>query len=112
MSSVRPKLKLETPKFVTAWDVRTGRPVYRALDGTWVLDTEDAAVFIGEAGEAALAAAKAEEGLILDAYVMEATADGEVGGRETLRETIRASGPTVRLDLGPQAEPRQLEAAQ
>ncbi|HBJ91741.1 MAG TPA: DUF2849 domain-containing protein, partial [Hyphomonadaceae bacterium] len=36
---------------------------------------------------------------ILDPYVMEVTEDGEVTGRETLRETIRATGPTTHTEF-------------
>ncbi len=104
MSSVRPTLKPDTPKLVTAWDARTGRTVYRAADGAWLPQPTGAAVVTGEAAEAALAAAKTEEAVILDPYLMEATADGAIAGREALRETIRTRGPTTRRDLGKQAE--------
>ena len=103
MSSVRPNLKPDTPKAVTSWDVRTGRVVYRTAEDGWSFDVADAAVLTGEAAEAALAAAKAEEHLILDPYFMEVGPEGGVAGRETVRETIRAAGPTVRPDLGRQA---------
>ncbi len=103
MSSVRPNLKPETPKVITAWDVRTGRSVYRAADGAWLDDIAGAAVLTGDAAEAALAAAKGDERKILDPYVMEVSTAGAVAGRETLRETIRTQGPTFRRDLGKQA---------
>ncbi len=103
MSSVRPKLAPETPKAVTSWDVRTGRVVYWTADGGWSHDIAQAAVLTGEAAEAALAAAKRQETQIVDPYFMEVGAEGGVAGRETVRETIRAAGPTSRRDLGRQA---------
>jgi hypothetical protein len=45
----------------------------------------------------------AESATIASAYLIEAEAAGPVG-REALRETIRRNGPTVRRDLGKQAE--------
>jgi hypothetical protein len=104
MSSVRPILKPETPKAVTAWDVRTGRVVYRTTDGAWSHDLAEAAALTGAAADAALAAAKREEAVITDPYVMEVKPEGGgVAGRETVRETIRSLGPTSRRDLGRQA---------
>lgn len=95
MSSVRPKLKPDTAKVVTAWDVRSGATVYRTADGQWSENFSAAAIHFGDEAEAALQAAKAEETLILDPYHMEVAPDGSVSGRETIRETIRATGPTI-----------------
>ena len=103
MTSVRPNLKPDTPKAVTSWDVRTGRVVYWTAKGQWSHDVADAAALTGEAAEAALAAAKAQEALAVDPYFMEVASDGAIAGRETVRETIRAQGPTSRTDLGRQA---------
>ncbi len=99
MTSVRPKLSAETPKVVTAWDVLTGATVYRTEDGKWSNYVEDAVILMGEAAETALQNARSEESLILDPYVMEVSGDGQVSGRETLRETIRAVGPTTHPDF-------------
>ncbi|MFC6197116.1 DUF2849 domain-containing protein [Ponticaulis profundi] len=95
MTSVRPKLSPDTPKVITAWDVRTGVTVYRTSRPDWSESLSDAAILKGEDAESALAAAKEEETLVLDPYVMEVTEDGAVNGRETLRESIRARGPTT-----------------
>lgn len=95
MTSVRPKLKPETPKTVTAWETASGKVVWIRADLTWTQDPAEIGVFTGEAAEAALAAAQAQEGDITDPYFMEVTEDGKVAGRETLRESIRANGPTV-----------------
>lgn len=90
MTSVRPKLKPETPKSVTAWDTATGRTVWLTADGAWTEDLAQLGVFTGDAAEAALAAAMKQEGLVTDPYFMEVTADGAITGRETLRESLRA----------------------
>jgi len=90
MTSVRPKLKPETPKSVTAWETATGRTVWLKADGSWTDDIAQLGVFTGEAAEAALAAALKQEGAVTDPYFMEVTAEGEITGRETLRESLRA----------------------
>tara|TARA_Y100000052_G_C2955303_1_gene89658 strand:+ start:968 stop:1303 length:336 start_codon:yes stop_codon:yes gene_type:complete len=95
MSSVRPKLGPDTPKVVTAWDVETGATVYRTAEGQWSETLASAAVLKGDEATTALEAAAKEETRILDPYVMEVTESGDVSGRETLRETIRAVGPTI-----------------
>lgn len=90
MTSVRPKLKPETPKSVTAWDTATGRSVWLTADGAWTEDVTSLGVFTGDAAEAALASALKQEGLVTDPYFMEVTGDGQITGRETLRESLRA----------------------
>ncbi len=95
MTSVRPKLKPDTPKTVTAWKTETGENVWMTKTGGWSTDPADIGVFSGEAAEEALAKAKTQEGTITDPYFMEVTEDGKITGRETLRENIRAKGPTV-----------------
>ncbi|MCR9271322.1 MAG: DUF2849 domain-containing protein [Hyphomonadaceae bacterium] len=95
MTSVRPKLKPETPKTVTAWNTATGNVVWLRADETWTEDASELGVFTGEAADAALEKAKTQEGAITDPYFMEVTVDGKVAGRESLRESIRANGPTV-----------------
>ena len=94
MTSVRPKLKAEQPKAVTAWETVTGDVVWMRADGTWTKDIAELGAFTGEAAEAALAAAVADEAYVTDPYFMQVTTDGEIDGRETLRERIRATGPT------------------
>jgi len=95
MTSVRPKLKPDTPKTVTAWKTETGKNVWMTKDGDWTEDPSEIGVFTGEAAEEALATAKSQEGVVTDPYFMEVTAEGQIAGRETLRESIRANGPTV-----------------
>ncbi len=95
MTSVRPKLKPDTPKAVTAWETASGQTVYMTADGKWTQDADKIGAFIGDEAEARLADAQSQEGVVTDPYFMEVTADGDITGRETLRETIRAKGPTV-----------------
>ena len=94
MTSVRPKLKPETPKAVTAWSTETGDTVWMTADGGWSRDAADLAVFTGTDAEDKLAKAFASEAVVTDPYFMEVTETGEIAGRETLRERIRALGPT------------------
>lgn len=95
MTSVRPKLKAQTPKTVTAWKTGSGQNVWMTAHGEWSTDPEKLGVFTGERAEAALRAAQSQEGEITDPYFMEVTSEGAISGRETLRESIRATGPTV-----------------
>ena len=94
MTSVRPKLKPEQPKGVTAWETTTGDVVWMRADGSWTKDPSEIGAFVGETADARLAEAAAAEGVVTDPYFMQVTADGEIDGRETLRERIRAFGPT------------------
>lgn len=91
MTSVRPKLKPETPKAVTAWATATGRSVWLSAEGSWTEDARRLGVFMGAEAEARLAAANRQEGLVTDPYFMEVTHTGEITGRETLRESMRAA---------------------
>ncbi len=95
MTSVRPKLKPQTPKAVTAWETLTGAVVYMTADGAWTRDPAGLCVFAGEAAQSALASAMSEEGTVTDPYLMEVTEDGVITGRETIRERIRANGPSI-----------------
>jgi len=95
MTSVRPKLKPETPKAITAWQTQTGRNVWMTAEREWSTDPANIGAFTGDAAEDALAFAQTQEGEVTDPYFMQVTTDGKIDGRETLRETIRAKGPTV-----------------
>lgn len=103
MTSVRPKLKPDTPKMLTAWDTKTGRTVYWSGEGNWSDNIKDGLVLKGEVGDAAMAFASGQEAIIFDPYFMEVTEEGGVTGRETIRENIRVHGPSYRKDLGRQA---------
>jgi Protein of unknown function (DUF2849) len=101
MSSVRPKLKPETPKAVTGWETATGRSVWMTPDGAWTEDAARLGVFSGEDAEARLAAALKQESIVTDPYFMEVSATGAITGRETLRESMRAN--EAALTMGPKA---------
>jgi hypothetical protein len=50
-----------------------------------------------------LAWASTDQTRATDPYFMQVTPDGKVAGRETIRETIRATGPTTHRHFGKQA---------
>ncbi|MBI1340230.1 DUF2849 domain-containing protein [bacterium] len=103
MSSARPRLAPETPKMVTAWDTATGRTVYMTPSREWSVNIADGAVLVGAAADDALAFAASDEGRATDPYVMQVSPLGEIDGREIIRETIRAVGPTNHPMFGKQA---------
>ncbi|MBI1250239.1 MAG: DUF2849 domain-containing protein [Alphaproteobacteria bacterium] len=88
-------------KLITAHDLRTGEVVYLAPAGAWTSDLDAAARLNDD--EAALAVKAVDATRVVNAYLVEADADGALAQRVRLRESIRAAGPTVRLDLGKQA---------
>ena len=103
MSSERPKLAPDTPKVITAWTSASGRSVYLTKARDWSEDLADAEVFTGAGALDILAWAAKDQTRVADPYFMQVTPDGKVAGRETLRETIRARGPTTHLNFGKQA---------
>jgi hypothetical protein len=103
MSSERPKLAPETPKAITAWVSASGRSVYLTKARGWSEDLADAEVFTGPAANDVLAWAAKDQRRVADPYFMQVTAEGKVAGRETLRESIRAAGPTTNRSFGKQA---------
>lgn len=103
MSSERPKLAPETPKVITAWLSATGRVVYLTKDRNWSEDVADAEVLTGPGANDILAWASKDQTRATDPYFMQVTPDGKVAGRETIRETIRAKGPTNHPMFGKQA---------
>lgn len=92
-------------KIVTAHDLPTGEVVYWTPAGSWAKRIEDAAPIDDEAADAELARAKAQATIVTNAYLVSIESPGKPAAREYLREIIRARGPTVRVDLGKQAEP-------
>lgn len=88
-----------------------GRVVFALRQGeqvSWVAMLGEASIAEdGEPADALLAAAEAEcvaRNEVMDAYLIEVVAEGD-GYRPTkYREYIRAVGPTIREDLGKQAE--------
>jgi hypothetical protein len=90
-------------KAVTANRLSDGAVVWLARDGALVDRFEAAALYTDEEAIEALARVTAQETAIANAYLIDADASGPAG-REALRENIRRNGPTVRRDLGKQAE--------
>jgi hypothetical protein len=73
--------------------------VYRRADGTWSRDLQEAGLLNDEPSAKAIvtAAVANEQRLITDPYVIEVFAkDGTIDAL-SMRERIRASGPTVRI---------------
>ncbi len=90
-------------KAVTANLLGDGAVVWLGRDGALVDRFEAAALFEKEDADAALARVAAQTTVVASAYLIDADASGPIG-REALREAIRRNGPTVRRDLGKQAE--------
>ncbi|MEO1135024.1 MAG: DUF2849 domain-containing protein [Pseudomonadota bacterium] len=90
-------------KAVTANRLDDGAVVFLAEDDGWTAELCQAARFSDEDAKLGLDAARARTGEIADAYLVTVDENGDLVGRETLRESIRKSGPTVRTDLGYQA---------
>ncbi len=90
-------------KAVTANRLSDGAVVYLGDDDRWTSELSAAARFTDEDAKPVLAAAQSRVTEIADSYLVEVDDDGALQGRESLRETIRLSGPSVRLDLGYQA---------
>lgn len=103
MSSERPKLGPDIPKVITAWIPATGRVVYLTKDRNWSEELADAEVLSGAGAIDILAWASKDQTRATDPYFMQVTPDRKIAGRETIRETIRAKGPTNHPMFGKQA---------
>jgi hypothetical protein len=94
-------------EIVTANRLADGVVVFQDAEGGWVEDFARAAV---QTDAAALKAALAQAGeavaqsLIVDPYSVAVEWRNGHYAPKALREAIRASGPTVRRDLGKQAQ--------
>jgi hypothetical protein len=87
-------------KAVTANRLDDGAVVYLGDDDRWTPQQDEAARFADDDAKSVLAAAQSRVKEIADAYLVDVDESGALTGRETLRETIRRAGPTVRADLG------------
>ncbi len=103
MSSERPRLGPDIPKVITAWISATGRVVYLTKDRSWSEDLAAAEVLTGIEANDILVWASNDQTRVADPYFMQVTPEGEIAGRETIRETIRARGPTTHPMFGKQA---------
>ncbi|HAH09911.1 MAG TPA: DUF2849 domain-containing protein [Alphaproteobacteria bacterium] len=91
---------------LTANRLADGAVVYLTAVGGWsehlaeasVLASKDAATSAEAQGQAAI-----EARLVVGVYLMDVLGDGAAPRPRSMREIIRAAGPSVRLDLGKQA---------
>jgi hypothetical protein len=92
---------------VTANRLIDGIVLFQDSAGGWAEDFARAAVYPdAEATKAALVLAKADEArdLIVEPYAVVVELRNGHYAPKALRELIRATGPTIRLDLGKQAQ--------
>ncbi len=85
---------------VTANLLATGRVVFLAADGAWVATLAEAVVYgDAAAAEAGLAAAqrREERPVVVEPFIIGTDAKAEGRPAMTLRDTIRANGPTIRF---------------
>ncbi len=99
--------KISGPQILTANHLLSGEVVFWTGDG-WSPDYRDAEVF-PEAAEqqAALKMAEAASDVVVGAYLAAVAADDPTPTH--FREAIRTRGPTVRTDLGKQAQAQALQ---
>ena len=90
-------------KAITANRLSDGVVVYVGAGEALVDRFNDAQLYSPDEAESVLTRLLNRKEAIASAYLIDAEAAGP-SGRSALRETIRRKGPTVRLDLGKQAE--------
>jgi hypothetical protein len=93
-------------QIVTANRLKDGLVVYLGANDVWVARIENAEVAQGKDAAAALLAraeAPAQKTRVVGPYLMDVTLDDDTVRPASIREIIRALGPTVRTDLGYQA---------
>jgi hypothetical protein len=86
-------------KIVTANRLSDGKVIYVGVTGRPVLSLGQAARFVAEAADRALAEAALSPDPFVNPYLVEVDVQGP-SGRDRLKETIRAKGPTVGHSLG------------
>jgi Protein of unknown function (DUF2849) len=98
---------IEKGQVMTANRLRDGEVVFLTRAGTWNEKIDEAALALEPQAKAALTARAAEDEkatVVTGAYLFDAErVDGRVRAIH-MRERIRTLGPTVRRDLGKQAE--------
>ncbi len=98
---------LKTPVVFTANRLRDGEVVWLGANGRWV-ETVDASLPATTQAEqtqlAAIAAQSDADNVIVEPYEIDVSLDAGSVTPVRFRERIRASGPTIRLDLGKQAQ--------
>ncbi|MBM3507059.1 MAG: DUF2849 domain-containing protein [Alphaproteobacteria bacterium] len=96
-----------TLQVMTAYRLQDGHVVYLADDGTWTEWIEEARLAsTKEAADALTAAAKAasDANQIFETYLIDVTTSGGRTWPVTMREVMRAQGPTIHPQFGKQAE--------
>lgn len=91
------------PQVMTAYDVPTGDVVYWTGNG-WTRDVREAAVFDDATAAEAAAAQDTAAQKVMDHYPIDVALTDGKPWPVRYREVVRASGPSVRPDLGKQAE--------
>jgi hypothetical protein len=104
----RASKKAFKPQILTANRLHGGEVVYWIDENTWADSIDQAKVFLApdELNQAeAIALGQIAKQIILDPYPFPVELDESGKGQPTqMREIIRAKGPTIRLDLGKQAQ--------
>jgi Protein of unknown function (DUF2849) len=92
------------PQILTANRLSDGAVVYWTADGGWAERLETACVVADPSAAEAAGKQAQERLLVVGAYLMDVRAEASGLAPVKMREIIRAAGPSVRLDLGKQAE--------
>lgn len=87
-------------KLVTGNRLKDGHVVYVAADDGLTTRFDLALRLDNADAEAALVQASARRGVLVNPYLIEVE-DGRPSGRDRLKESIRAAGPTVGHSLDP-----------
>ncbi|MCW2306761.1 DUF2849 domain-containing protein [Rhodobium gokarnense] len=91
-------------KSITANRLNDGEAVWLDARGAWVTDARRAAVFRSDDEAVAMLETVSRQGdVVVEPYAIDVTVEAGAMVPVRLRERIRAKGPTVRSDLGPQA---------
>ena len=90
-------------QILNANELRSGDVVYWTGKG-WSRDIQDAVPVTDEAEAAAIGQREEAAQRIVAAYLIEVTTDAGRIWPTQYREQVRAAGPSVRADLGKQAE--------
>jgi hypothetical protein len=90
---------------ITANRLRDGATVWLGQGGTWESFLQDAKLFQADMVDAGLAvgAAAVAGRQVVGVYKVEVSVTGGVPSPLSVREMIRAAGPSVRTDLGVQS---------
>jgi Protein of unknown function (DUF2849) len=94
---------------VTANRLNDGVVVYFDNKGGWSERIDDSLVAADKAEAEQLltrAMVSVENCIVVEPYLMEVETDADTVKPRQIREEIRAAGPSIRLDLGKQAEKR------